>query len=216
MIRRPPRSTPLYSSAASDVYKRQSPLGGHYLPKRLTTRCCRLVSVTTRGHYPPKRPSTRCCRLVSVTTGVITHHCTATLLPPLYSLPEELHSTNFSVPRRCSAGGERAPATVVSLVTRVRPSQSPYHYSCRPCTAGDLQHPGQGRWPGEGVAPPEGVSHTPHTHWPPAGSGTEMRWEREREKGVSPSRTDGGAAAVLLAGTHVKNTCTAEHTGTFL
>src|SRR5660397_284803 len=25
MIRRPPRSTPLYSSAASDVYKRQSP-----------------------------------------------------------------------------------------------------------------------------------------------------------------------------------------------
>ena len=25
MIRRPPRSTPLYSSAASDVYKRQDP-----------------------------------------------------------------------------------------------------------------------------------------------------------------------------------------------
>src|SRR5665647_3915231 len=28
MIRRPPRSTPLYSSAASDVYKRQAPDGG--------------------------------------------------------------------------------------------------------------------------------------------------------------------------------------------
>src|SRR5660397_231352 len=27
MIRRPPRSTPLYSSAASDVYKRQAPAG---------------------------------------------------------------------------------------------------------------------------------------------------------------------------------------------
>ena len=29
MIRRPPRSTPLYSSAASDVYKRQAHLNGY-------------------------------------------------------------------------------------------------------------------------------------------------------------------------------------------
>ena len=36
MIRRPPRSTPLYSSAASDVYKRQTPLaaGGSRAPTR--------------------------------------------------------------------------------------------------------------------------------------------------------------------------------------
>src|SRR5674476_1704349 len=37
MIRRPPRSTPLYSSAASDVYKRQprasGTLASHYAPK---------------------------------------------------------------------------------------------------------------------------------------------------------------------------------------
>src|SRR5660398_282798 len=31
MIRRPPRSTPLYSSAASDVYKRQGEEGAHQL-----------------------------------------------------------------------------------------------------------------------------------------------------------------------------------------
>src|SRR5665647_2466085 len=30
MIRRPPRSTPLYSSAASDVYKRQAPHTPHF------------------------------------------------------------------------------------------------------------------------------------------------------------------------------------------
>src|SRR5674476_759875 len=35
MIRRPPRSTPLYSSAASDVYKRQ--LREHSLPARIET-----------------------------------------------------------------------------------------------------------------------------------------------------------------------------------
>src|SRR5665647_3963963 len=32
MIRRPPRSTPLYSSAASDVYKRQDPAGPFLQP----------------------------------------------------------------------------------------------------------------------------------------------------------------------------------------
>src|SRR5660397_254292 len=31
MLRRPPRSTPLYSSAASDVYKRQLPLDVHLM-----------------------------------------------------------------------------------------------------------------------------------------------------------------------------------------
>src|SRR5660397_161537 len=31
MIRRPPRSTPLYSSAASDVYKRQEPVEDHHI-----------------------------------------------------------------------------------------------------------------------------------------------------------------------------------------
>src|SRR5660397_266348 len=35
MIRRPPRSTPLYSSAASDVYKRQLD-GVGQIPRRLT------------------------------------------------------------------------------------------------------------------------------------------------------------------------------------
>src|SRR5665647_3459265 len=35
MIRRPPRSTPLYSSAASDVYKRQVPCS-----VRRPCRCC--------------------------------------------------------------------------------------------------------------------------------------------------------------------------------
>src|SRR5660398_289318 len=32
MIRRPPRSTPLYSSAASDVYKRQVVVIVHFVP----------------------------------------------------------------------------------------------------------------------------------------------------------------------------------------
>src|SRR5660397_249212 len=37
MIRRPPRSTPLYSSAASDVYKRQNFFSATY-PDRLVTK----------------------------------------------------------------------------------------------------------------------------------------------------------------------------------
>src|SRR5665647_3890454 len=40
MIRRPPRSTPLYSSAASDVYKRQNAIRlQHVLPVQPSTQC---------------------------------------------------------------------------------------------------------------------------------------------------------------------------------
>ena len=47
MIRRPPRSTPLYSSAASDVYKRQVVLGNIELLYRragVTFLCTRVLS----------------------------------------------------------------------------------------------------------------------------------------------------------------------------
>src|SRR5660398_186664 len=41
MIRRPPRSTPLYSSAASDVYKRQLPRTDKNPPRQRETRPAR-------------------------------------------------------------------------------------------------------------------------------------------------------------------------------
>ena len=48
MIRRPPRSTPLYSSAASDVYKRQFPCAARILQKgRQKIRTC--VSLPQTG-----------------------------------------------------------------------------------------------------------------------------------------------------------------------
>src|SRR5665647_3738044 len=56
MIRRPPRSTPLYSSAASDVYKRQAvdhAMGGWFLARgRDTARAvCRVRPAAGTGHH---------------------------------------------------------------------------------------------------------------------------------------------------------------------
>src|SRR5660397_123567 len=57
MIRRPPRSTPLYSSAASDVYKRQTPLR----PARAPSEGAR-----PRGGRSPGRPSIRLIHVVEI------------------------------------------------------------------------------------------------------------------------------------------------------
>src|SRR5665647_3022809 len=51
MIRRPPRSTPLYSSAASDVYKRQRPRRSRRSPR----------SQTRPGHHRGRTPRSGPC-----------------------------------------------------------------------------------------------------------------------------------------------------------
>src|SRR5660398_154647 len=58
MIRRPPRSTPLYSSAASDVYKRQSLLANS--PTRILMALC---SSTTHMLRSPEAPLSSAIRL---------------------------------------------------------------------------------------------------------------------------------------------------------
>src|SRR5665647_2751439 len=56
MIRRPPRSTPLYSSAASDVYKRQVLYGMSGLPGKESAgadaKACSLAAVATAQLAP--------------------------------------------------------------------------------------------------------------------------------------------------------------------
>src|SRR5660397_117237 len=55
MIRRPPRFTPLYSSAASDVYKRQTFCGKLIFRGLLGSRCHQAAGVTKRPVSPSGR-----------------------------------------------------------------------------------------------------------------------------------------------------------------
>src|SRR5450759_4743413 len=86
MIRRPPRSTPLYSSAASDVYKRQAPFSvireregwigkevllldllGSHLRELLPGGAAQAGRRTDRNRLPPGHQSVscRCLEIVS-------------------------------------------------------------------------------------------------------------------------------------------------------
>src|SRR5665647_1131940 len=56
MIRRPPRSTPLYSSAASDVYKRQHLLRGRHLGRDRAGHLRPLVRLPAPGAEPRLQP----------------------------------------------------------------------------------------------------------------------------------------------------------------
>src|SRR5665647_1015210 len=60
MIRRPPRSTPLYSSAASDVYKRQ--LRGRGQRLRDARPCLREIPGRSPRCGPKRRAWERACR----------------------------------------------------------------------------------------------------------------------------------------------------------
>src|SRR5665647_1624512 len=55
MIRRPPRSTPLYSSAASDVYKRQDYIHGKITRKITDWRLCSACPRTGRVRLGSER-----------------------------------------------------------------------------------------------------------------------------------------------------------------
>ena len=62
MIRRPPRSTPLYSSAASDVYKRQPPPRPHMaMAPPFLARACGCGDPSLQKRCPSGRRSGRRC-----------------------------------------------------------------------------------------------------------------------------------------------------------
>src|SRR5450759_731945 len=78
MLRRPSRSTPLYSSAASDVYKRQHTYSTSYTPsndsRRLTAdaktaRCTRSPGLNTRAGIAMNASSPRVMVITLISPG---------------------------------------------------------------------------------------------------------------------------------------------------
>ena len=128
MIRRPPRSTPLYSSAASDVYKRQHSssavprMSSHGEGMQVAPVTPTLIQCSTE-YVLPWRGDAGCSRH-SHTHSVQYHACPAmsSWCRSLPSLPE----ASSAVPRRFSHGeGMQVPLVTPTLIqcstTHVQP-----------------------------------------------------------------------------------------------
>src|SRR5665647_3358288 len=71
MIRLPPRSTPLYSSAASDVYKRQLRFTSLNVGRGYSRCYTRYPRVSRPVHYPRERKSMKKVIVAAVLLGLL-------------------------------------------------------------------------------------------------------------------------------------------------
>src|SRR5660398_273769 len=140
MIRRPPRSTPLYSSAASDVYKRQ-PLPAHQYPPHSRSRPAPTAPPHPATRRTPPYPAPRS------PPGCGASGPPGSPPPPSSSLPYLTPQPGCAspVPQSCSPPGPQAPLSCVPTPRSRRPY--PYAQWVIPPDASPAEEPGSSSIP---------------------------------------------------------------------
>ena len=138
MIRRPPRSTPLYSSAASDVYKRQVQTAGEYIQ---TVYRPEIQTATKRGWKlqtvirAKEKYQARTFSICSYGLYFSPTFCSGLYLRSvygLYEIPSSLYTVCISLPRLLVVGSYAWCWSVLLSLSRLQLSVSGLRVVCMP------------------------------------------------------------------------------------